>query len=182
MMDHGGTQTEQIMTLGRLLKSFRIEVFGLSLAKFGALIGFSGSTYQRYEHNDFGKNFANNRNIKLRSIAECIARLVFDRIGQNEASVKEATQTRHISNQEQFRSNQLKAIKPQQVALLMQAVQIAWQSIDVYAEFSEYAPENKHFEQKADLADYLYWCFLQLTANHQTDIQHDAKSVGMVHE
>ena len=70
----------QNCTVGDVFRIIREDVLGLSLLEAGALIDISGTTYNRFEKNNFGKSFSKKRNATLRYWAEMIARAVFEEV------------------------------------------------------------------------------------------------------
>jgi len=66
------------MKLGEILKFIRTDIFGLSLLDFSELMSLSSSALQRYESEEFGKKFTNNKYLKLRDISERISSVVFE--------------------------------------------------------------------------------------------------------
>ena len=66
------------LKLGEILKFIRTDIFGLSLLDFSELMSLSSSALQRYESEEFGKKFTNNKYLKLRDISERIASVVFE--------------------------------------------------------------------------------------------------------
>lgn len=75
-----GNGMTQNCTLGDVFRIIREDVLGLSLLEAGALIDISGTTYNRFEKNNFGKSFSKKRNATLRYWSEMIARAVFEEI------------------------------------------------------------------------------------------------------
>jgi AraC-like DNA-binding protein len=66
------------LSLGKIIKVIRVDIFGLSLLDFSELMNLSSSALQRYENDDFGVKFNKNKYIKLMDLSERIANAVFN--------------------------------------------------------------------------------------------------------
>jgi hypothetical protein len=76
-------------SLGDVFRIIREDVLGLSLLEAGALIDISGTTYNRFEKNNFGKSFTKKRNATLRYWAEMISRAVFEEVARKKIKLNQ---------------------------------------------------------------------------------------------
>jgi len=139
----------QTHSVAEVLKIIRKEVFGLSILEFGELIGFSSSTYQRFERDDFGKKLGESKYSKLRDIAKGISNALFN---ETEASREARTiSINKYKTQVDFNSH----LQRQLSSLYKNSI------------FFDPSKENKlqgyKIANKEEFEDYLYYAFLCFT-------------------